>query len=178
MAPALLLNTSHSDQFHKPVYVLTPPDTPPDDKVPNNFRDWHDIAASKQADRERRLAKHPDWRLLTPITDACKDVRDICLSKLTPREEEIVHRDATALVKLLGLQHYTSVEVTIAFCKVATLAQDLTNCLTETFFEEALTRAADLDRHLKVTGQVVGPLHGLPVSIKDHVLVKGKVRCR
>ena len=60
-----------------------------------------------------------------------------------------------------------------AFCHVAAIAQDLTNCLTEILFDEALRRAAELDRHLDETGQVVGPLHGLPVSIKDHILVKG-----
>ena len=40
-------------------------------------------------------------------------------------------------------------------------------------FEEGLQRAAELDRHLEEKGQVVGPLHGLPVSIKDHIRVKG-----
>lgn len=41
-------------------------------------------------------------------------------------------------------------------------------------FREALERAKSLDRHLKEHGTVVGPLHGLPVSIKDSFRVKGK----
>jgi len=41
-------------------------------------------------------------------------------------------------------------------------------------FTEALQRAAELDKHLAETGEVVGPLHGVPVSIKDHIRVKGR----
>jgi len=47
------------------------------------------------------------------------------------------------------------------------------NCLHEIFFEEALARAADLDRYLSEHGRPVGVLHGLPVSLKDQFYVKG-----
>lgn len=47
------------------------------------------------------------------------------------------------------------------------------NCLHEIFFEEALARAADLDRYLSEHGRPVGVLHGLPVSLKDQFHVKG-----
>jgi len=39
--------------------------------------------------------------------------------------------------------------------------------LTEILFPEALARAKFLDEHLEKTGQVIGPLHGLPISLKD-----------
>jgi Asp-tRNA(Asn)/Glu-tRNA(Gln) amidotransferase A subunit family amidase len=48
-----------------------------------------------------------------------------------------------------------------------------TNCLTEIFVDSALARAAEVDEHLKTTGTVMGPLHGLPVSLKDQVAIKG-----
>jgi Asp-tRNA(Asn)/Glu-tRNA(Gln) amidotransferase A subunit family amidase len=48
-----------------------------------------------------------------------------------------------------------------------------TNCLTEIFVDRALERAAWLDEQLKSTGKVVGPLHGLPVSLKDQIRIKG-----
>jgi Asp-tRNA(Asn)/Glu-tRNA(Gln) amidotransferase A subunit family amidase len=48
-----------------------------------------------------------------------------------------------------------------------------TNCLTEIFIDRALERAAWLDEQLKSTGKVVGPLHGLPVSLKDQISIKG-----
>jgi len=60
-----------------------------------------------------------------------------------------------------------------AFAKVAVAAQDATNCLSEIFIDDALIRAKALDKHLEATGETVGPLHGLPVSIKDHIKVKG-----
>jgi amidase len=41
-----------------------------------------------------------------------------------------------------------------------------TFCLTEIFFGEALVRAKKLDEHLAETGKAVGPLHGLPISLK------------
>jgi amidase len=47
------------------------------------------------------------------------------------------------------------------------------NCLTENFVERALSRAAELDEALKKTGKVVGPLHGLPISLKDQLCMKG-----
>ena len=40
-------------------------------------------------------------------------------------------------------------------------------------FDEALARAKELDSHLEREGNVVGPLHGLPVSLKDSFNVKG-----
>jgi len=48
-----------------------------------------------------------------------------------------------------------------------------TNCLTEIFVDRALARAKELDDHLAITGQVVGSLHGLPISLKDQFTMKG-----
>lgn len=43
-----------------------------------------------------------------------------------------------------------------------------TNCLTEILFPEALARAVYLDKYqTEHDGNVVGPLHGLPISLKD-----------
>jgi amidase len=45
--------------------------------------------------------------------------------------------------------------------------------LTEIFVDRALARAAELDDYFKRTGKVVGPLHGLPISLKDQLCIKG-----
>lgn len=42
-------------------------------------------------------------------------------------------------------------------------------------FKEALERAKELDAVFKRTGKAVGPLHGLPISLKDTYDVQGKV---
>lgn len=47
-----------------------------------------------------------------------------------------------------------------------------TNCLTETFFDEAHSRARQLDQ-LRQNGKLAGPLHGLPISLKDSFQVAG-----
>ena len=39
--------------------------------------------------------------------------------------------------------------------------------MTEILIDEALARAKFLDDHLEKTGTVIGPLHGLPISLKD-----------
>lgn len=41
-----------------------------------------------------------------------------------------------------------------------------TNCLTETLFDEALERAKYCDEYLAKEGKPLGPLHGLPISLK------------
>lgn len=41
-------------------------------------------------------------------------------------------------------------------------------------FPEALAAAKVLDEHQARTSNVVGPLHGLPISIKDNFNIKGK----
>jgi amidase len=55
----------------------------------------------------------------------------------------------------------------------AAIAQQLVSCLTEIMFNDALKRAAELDAHLAAGKEPIGPLHGLPVSLKDSIKVKG-----
>ena len=54
-----------------------------------------------------------------------------------------------------------------------TKANRQTNCLTEVVFEEALKEARQLDHDFQQTGQVKGPLHGIPVTLKDQFDIKG-----
>jgi amidase len=37
----------------------------------------------------------------------------------------------------------------------------------------AITRAKELDEILAKTGKTVGPLHGVPISVKEHINMKG-----
>ena len=41
-------------------------------------------------------------------------------------------------------------------------------------FDDAIQRATELDEHYKRTGKTLGPLHGLPVSLKDNFNLIGK----
>ncbi|KAF2966382.1 hypothetical protein GQX73_g7182 [Xylaria multiplex] len=92
---------------------------------------------------------------------------------MTERELQITESyDVASLLEGLAAGRFTSAEVTLAFCKRAAIAQQLTNCLTETFFEKAQLRAQFLD-NLRADGKLAGPLHGLPISLKDTYQVEG-----
>jgi amidase len=120
---------------------------------------WEGIALQKRKDREDALTTYADWRIKV-AQELPSDVSQCSLARLTSRERNIVKCDATALADLIRKRLYTSVEVLFAFAKAAVVAQDVTNCLTEIFIDQALDRAQELDNHLKTSGNVVGPLHG------------------
>jgi amidase len=107
------------------------------------------------------------WRLAS-IDKSITDVTSIptTCGLLTPSQLAITEMTATQLLSKLHTGALTSVEVTEAFCGRAAIAHQLVNCLTMYFYEEALQTARKLDREFKKTGKPVGPLHGLPVSIK------------
>ncbi|EIW87017.1 acetamidase [Coniophora puteana RWD-64-598 SS2] len=125
----------------------------------------------KQAEREDKLVPHRRWH--HDALPKTQDVSKFPLSRLTEKERYIVLSDATEIVDLIKRRVYTATEVLTAFVVAAVAAQDVTNCLSEIFIDTALERAQELDRHQEETGEVVGPLHGLPVSIKDHIKIKG-----
>ncbi|ESK92480.1 general amidase [Moniliophthora roreri MCA 2997] len=92
----------------------------------------------------------------------------------SPREITITNEtDVATILAKLASREWSSEEVTRAYAKRAIVAQQLTNCLTEIFIEKALQRAKELDDILEKTGKVVGPLHGLPISLKDQFTIKG-----
>lgn len=86
---------------------------------------------------------------------------------MTEKELDITENyDATDLVGMMAERRLTSTEVVTAFCKRAAVAQQCVSCLTEIMFEEAIARAKECDDFLNKEGKVMGPLHGLPISLK------------
>ncbi|EYE94722.1 putative general amidase [Aspergillus ruber CBS 135680] len=134
--------------------------------------DWQQKVQVKQAQAASKIPA--EWRLSADILQQASgskqsiiDVPRAC-GLLTEQELHITEDyDATALLTELATGKITSVEVTRAFCKRAAIAQQLTSCLTETFFDVALARARQLDNYLATSGKPMGPLHGLPISIKE-----------
>ncbi|KAL5365258.1 amidase signature domain-containing protein [Aspergillus floccosus] len=141
--------------------------------------DWEQKAQAKQAEAAAKIPSA--WRLPSEILDqiaqgTLQNVLEIPRQSglLSDRELLITEvPDATELLKKLSSREWSAVEVTTAFCKRAAIAQQLTSCLTETFFDIALARAKELDDHLAKSGTPVGPLHGLPISLKDPFNVMG-----
>jgi amidase len=94
--------------------------------------------------------------------------------KLTDEEIAITENyDAVGLLQAIAKKTYTAVAVIKAFSKRAIIAHQLTCCLTQWFMEEAVKQATVLDAYLETHGKPIGPLHGLPVSIKDHMHIAG-----
>lgn len=139
---------------------------------------WQDKCAAKQAEADAKIPT--EWRLATEILQQVDnnelDILDVpSKCGILSKEELAITElpDATSLRVKLAAQELSAVEVTTAFCKRAAIAQQLTSCLTETMFSEALVRAQELDAHIKSTGKPVGPLHGIPISMKETFNIKG-----
>ncbi|KAK2035599.1 amidase [Colletotrichum zoysiae] len=146
--------------------------------------DWEIIAARHRNEQHQAIPQ--DW-IIPPSkleelngTGTANEGRLIDLeaarksSLLTEKELKITENySARELLNKIHTGALSSEDVTVAFCKRAALAQQLTSCLTEVFFDEGIARARELDQHLKATGKPIGPLHGLPISLKDSFVVKG-----
>jgi amidase len=85
----------------------------------------------------------------------------------TNEERAIIETEAEDILRNIASRKWTSLEVTKAFCKASAYAQELTNCVTEVLYPEAMERAKFLDDYIQKNGKPVGPLHGLPISLKD-----------
>ncbi|GKZ30978.1 hypothetical protein AbraIFM66950_010803 [Aspergillus brasiliensis] len=140
---------------------------------------WETIVQKKQADAAAKIPQA--WRLPAEFTanvseTASANVLDVprkC-GLLSVKQLDITENyDATGLLEQIHTGKLTAVEVAEAFCLRAAIAQQVTRCLTETFFDIALARAKELDDYFQSTGKVRGPLHGLPISLKDGFNVAG-----
>ncbi|KAL1981638.1 hypothetical protein VTN96DRAFT_2352 [Rasamsonia emersonii] len=151
------------------------------------------IAQRKQAQLDSLIP--PEWKLpaqfippgmrlspadsITKIDEYRKDKVNLMeiprkCGLLTAKELEITGKwDVRGLLAEIASGRLSAEEVTRAFCKRAAIAQQLTRCLTEPLFASALERAKKLDDHFRRTGKPIGPLHGLPVTVKDSFFIKG-----
>ncbi|CAG8425163.1 unnamed protein product [Penicillium salamii] len=141
-----------------------------DDEVPQ----WNRLAECKRQAQNDSIPK--EWRLPPDHPIPGNPYEYLKTSGLlTPEEVHITeHTEAKILVHRMISHQLTAEEVVTAFCKRAALAQQLIKCCTEMFFDNAIEQARSLDRHFETTGRPVGPLHGLPISLKDVFDVEGQ----
>ncbi|KIW40708.1 uncharacterized protein PV06_07885 [Exophiala oligosperma] len=141
---------------------------------------WEPIARRKQAERASRIPSQ--WKVPSHLlpsdpplpSQGAQNVMHIPAKILSPSEVDITESYSVAsLLDAISSSRLSSEEVTRAFSHRAAIAQQLTNCLTEPLFDTALSRAKYLDTYLRKHKRAFGPLHGLPVSVKDTFNVIG-----
>ncbi|EER27006.1 Amidase family protein [Coccidioides posadasii C735 delta SOWgp] len=136
--------------------------------MPQTYKEISAIAQKRRDDAINAFFKVPDVR----EGDLPRDLRSFPKTSglLSAEELEIINSDAETLLQRIKSRSLTSVAATNAFCKAAVIAQKLTNCVTEVLFREGLARARYLDEYLAKNNKTIGPLHGLPLSLKDNFI--------
>ena len=132
---------------------------------------WQEVAHIAQTYRDDSIR-----RVEPPIPDVPDqlplDRTDVPKYLLSTEEVGITETAPEDLVTSLASGKHTSTTVTTAFLRRAGLAQALANCITELLPERAIARAKFLDEYLSKHGKPIGPLHGLPISVKEHIAMK------
>lgn len=148
---------------------------PPLDSAPL----WRQIAARKQFERSCRFKKlsqeffSKDTPDLPDPTETHVRHWPLKCRDLGPKTIRITESSPTHILTSIATGQWTAVEVVRAFAERAVVAQHLTNPITDIFLDQALERASILDGNFQRTGKTVGPLHGLPISIKDVMNLRG-----
>ena len=149
---------------------------------------WRRTASKVQEYRAQSL-REVEPPLPEIPSDPSKNVTHVPHLLLSQREVAITTASPEKLLSQIAAGNYSSEEITRAYLRRATLAQELVstisvpkrssnsdfevNCVTEVLPEQALSRARKLDRHMKEKQEPIGPLHGLPISVKEHIHMKG-----
>lgn len=133
---------------------------------------WQQAAQRAQAYRDASIAAIVPSIPAIP-KDLPQNVTALPWQLLSLREVEITELLPEELLPALASGQLSSVDVTSAFLRRAGLAQQLVNCVTEVMAPQALERARYCDEYLAEHGRPIGPLHGLPISVKEHIGMKG-----
>ncbi|KAI9923569.1 hypothetical protein MW887_008578 [Aspergillus wentii] len=138
-----------------------------------NTQTWEQTVSQKRLLRDQALNPY----LIDDINQRPPRVQDVeNRSRLDhdPIVQEITDVDSiTILLDHLRQGKFTAEQVALAYIRRAVIAHQITNCITEVVFKDALHQARDLDREFKETGNLKGPLHGIPITVKDQFNIKG-----
>lgn len=132
---------------------------------------WEDIAVKKRRFVLDQIPK--EWIIETPSVEQEPNAITYLDKTLPIEETKIVNYSLVELVEKLSKGQLSSLEVTKAYAHRAALAHQVINCCSEIFFDRAFERAKELDKYYAKTGKTVGPLHGVPISLKDQVNLEG-----
>ncbi|RFU26246.1 hypothetical protein B7463_g10088, partial [Scytalidium lignicola] len=135
--------------------------------------DWQALAKKRRDEVNALIPK--SWYLTAPLptVEEQRDLTAYIKQFLSSRELEITETDAVGIVANTTSGRWKAREVVEAFCHRAALAHQMVNCLHAIFFDAALEDAQKLDDYYAEHKKPIGPLHGLPVSLKDQFHIKG-----
>ncbi|CBX95787.1 hypothetical protein LEMA_P029390.1 [Plenodomus lingam JN3] len=117
----------------------------------------------------------PQW-LLT--VDAKRKLRDDAIQKYLDGQNlrsEVRHRAPDACYAPTS----TSMPILVKFNNQTIITPHfsarsmLTSGFTEILFDHAIKQAKELDEYHAKSGRLIGPLHGVPITLKDQFNVKG-----
>lgn len=134
---------------------------------------WDERSAAKKKSVLNGVPAHFIHDDLKFRDDDTANVLDIPSKYLSEEELSITALNATAVVAAIAQKQYTCVQVLDAFIHRAAIAHKLLNCCLEFRYGDARAEAERLDGHYRETGKLVGPLHGLPISVKDQCRIVG-----
>lgn len=147
--------------------------------------EWKSLAAKACAMRDESMKMvdeyfpNKDSNHLTELPDPLPlNVTDLPKKYLTTEDYEIVETKPLELVEKIVAKEYTCLQVAGAYLRAAVLAQRLTNCVTQFLPQMAYERAIYLDEYLEKNGKPIGPFHGLPFSVKEHMGFAGLTQNR
>ncbi len=90
---------------------------------------------------------------------------------------DLAYTPALELARLIRAKALSPVEVMANALERIEAVNPALNCFAFVYAEEAMAKARAAERTLAV-GAALGPLHGLPVAIKDFTPTRGKVTTR
>lgn len=134
--------------------------------------DYKQVAAEKAQSLIDKIPK--EWVLSKiPSAEEEPNVNHFVDNIVSLEEQKITNMGIKELLENQENGKLTAVEITKAFCHRAALIHQLTECLTEIFFDLALERAEKLDKYFETHKKLSGPLHGIPISLKDQINIPG-----
>ncbi|KAF1983628.1 amidase [Aulographum hederae CBS 113979] len=149
--------------------------------TPQGQPTWQELAAAAQARRALSLNALFDdqpnpWNpypFLSDLKKKATNALNVPRQVLHEKDFEITETLPEDLIPAMATGKLKALDVTLAFLRRAYVAQEMTNCLTELLVHDALTQARKLDAFYEEFNKPVGPLHGLPISVKESLGLSG-----
>ena len=116
--------------------------------------------------RIHRLTIHSSHRKQLERSTRIANLPHYYHNAITPLERDILSKPVEVLVQDVHTKRVKPVDILHTYGKVAIIAHEKTNCLTEIMLSEAETWVEN-------EVNLGGPLAGIPVSLKDSIAVKG-----